>query len=198
MKRLHRGLLRQSEWGRIRSAVESLADTGIQFLDHPFPRWEQIAAVAWRLKEHDNLGLIVVDSIQSVRPWPEGGGSNQCDTVGGLTQLAKHLDIPIVATTCLRNQSKEATSVPAFSDLDGTNALTGVRYILMTSRNTTSSPTNPNVNQSVTRVDMETPTGKRGPVYLQWEDDTSRFRDVSGAGKPSPESNGTTERIGPT
>ena len=81
----------------------------------------EIKRACRRIKaEHKDLGLVIVDYLQLVRPRKDDGKTN--DQVGeiarGLKNLAKELDVPVIALSQLsRNIEQRDSSLPRLSDL---------------------------------------------------------------------------------
>lgn len=117
---LRKGRVRSDRWPKVLKAVEKLAGAPIYIDDSSDIGVLEIRAKARRLHARHELGLIVVDYLQLVRP--DGRADSRVEQVGqisrGLKILARELDIPVVAVSQLsRAVESRNPPVPMLSDL---------------------------------------------------------------------------------
>lgn len=127
LTRIRRGQDRLSEtdWQFINNAVPQIASTPIVFYDRPAQTIDHIRAAAWETRQEATrrgaeLGMVVVDYLQLITP--RDRRVNRQQQVGemsrGLKQLAKELEVPVLAGAQLNRAPAQRTSgVPMLSDL---------------------------------------------------------------------------------
>lgn len=95
---MRRGKIDDGEWSRINDACNQLSERPIWLFDRPGPSIQDIQRQARRWKYENNIKLLMVDYIQKIT-----GGSGRDmrlqvgDVVGQLKDIARELDIPVVA-----------------------------------------------------------------------------------------------------
>jgi replicative DNA helicase len=119
--RLRAGRVSQKEWTRIMQTVRSVGDAPLYIDDSPNPTLLEVASKARRLKAEKGLGLLVLDYLQLM----QAGGKYENRNLEiaaisrGLKQLAKEVDIPVIALSQLSRQPERRGSDhrPQLSDL---------------------------------------------------------------------------------
>ncbi|HVR96554.1 MAG TPA: replicative DNA helicase [Thermoanaerobaculia bacterium] len=119
--RLRAGRVSQKEWTRIMQTVRSIGDAPLYIDDSPNPTLLEVASKARRLKAEKGLGLLVLDYLQLM----QAGGRYENRNLEiaaisrGLKQLAKEVDIPVIALSQLSRQPERRGSDhrPQLSDL---------------------------------------------------------------------------------
>jgi replicative DNA helicase len=117
---LRKGRVKGDRWPKVLKAVEKLAKAPLYVDDSSDIGILEIRAKARRLHAKHELGLIIVDYLQLLRP--EGRADSRVEQVGqmsrGLKILARELDIPVIAVSQL-SRAVEARNppVPMLSDL---------------------------------------------------------------------------------
>jgi replicative DNA helicase len=115
------GKLDDDEWPRLTSAINLLAETKLFIDDTPALTPIEVRSRARRLaREHGQLGLIVLDYLQLMQSPASGDNRVQqiSDISRGLKQLAKELNVPVVALSQLnRNLEQRPNKRPVMSDL---------------------------------------------------------------------------------
>jgi replicative DNA helicase len=125
--RVRTGKLEDDEWPRLSSAVSMLAETRLYIDDTPALTPTEVRARARRLKrEHDDLGLIVIDYLQLMQA--PGEGDNRTNEISAISRslkgLAKELDVPVIALSQLNRSLEQRTNKrPIMSDLRESGAI---------------------------------------------------------------------------
>jgi replicative DNA helicase len=118
---LRKGKVKGDRWPKVLKAVEKLAKAPLYVDDSSDIGILEIRAKARRLHAKHELGLIIVDYLQLLRP--EGrADSSRVEQVGqmsrGLKILARELDIPVIAVSQLsRAVESRNPPIPMLSDL---------------------------------------------------------------------------------
>jgi replicative DNA helicase len=117
---LRKGRVKQDRWPKVLKAVEKLARAPLYVDDSSDIGILEIRAKARRLHARRELGLIVVDYLQLVRP--EGRSDSRVEQVGqisrGLKILARELGVPVLAVSQLsRAVESRHPPIPMLSDL---------------------------------------------------------------------------------
>ena len=119
--RLRTGKLEEDEWPRLTSAVSILAEAKLHIDDSASLTPTEIRARSRRLmREHGQLGLIVIDYLQLMQA--PGVANNRTEEISvisrSLKALAKELDVPVIALSQLnRNLEQRPNKRPVNSDL---------------------------------------------------------------------------------
>jgi replicative DNA helicase len=127
--RLRAGRVSQKEWTRIIQTVRANSDSPLYIDDSANPSLLEVASKARRLKAEKGLALLVLDYLQLM----QAGGryeNRQLEIAAisrGLKQLAKELDIPVIALSQLSRQPERRGSDhrPQLADLRESGCLTG-------------------------------------------------------------------------
>jgi replicative DNA helicase len=117
---LRKGRVKEDRWPKVLKAVERLASAPLYVDDSSDIGILEIRAKARRLHARQELGLIVVDYLQLVRP--EGRSDSRVEQVGqisrGLKILARELGVPVLAVSQLsRAVESRNPPIPMLSDL---------------------------------------------------------------------------------
>ncbi len=111
----------QEDWGRIRDAYERLGQAPIYIEDSPANNILKMRAVARRLKKEHGLGLLVVDYLQLMVPTGARGSDSLVQQVTeisrSLKQLAREMDVPVLALSQLSRAVEQRRGKPRLSDL---------------------------------------------------------------------------------
>lgn len=131
LHQLMHGRLNEVQMTHLEQAARRV-HTAPLYLDDTATRVSEIRARARRLKVEQGLGLVVVDHIHDM----EGEGETrreQISSIGrGLKQLAKELDIPVIAVSQLsRAPTNRPDRRPALSDLRESGDLEAVANVVV-------------------------------------------------------------------
>jgi replicative DNA helicase len=119
--RLRSNRVSQKEWTRIIQTVRAIGDAPLYIDDSPNPTLLEIASKARRLKAERGLAVVVLDYLQLM----QAGGRYENRNLEiaaisrGMKQLAKELEIPVIALSQLSRQTERRGSDhrPQLSDL---------------------------------------------------------------------------------
>ena len=125
--RVRTGKLGDDEWPRLASAVSLLSQVPLYIDDTAALTPTEIRARARRLmREHGQLGLIVIDYLQLMQaPGAAENRTNEISTISrNLKALAKELNVPVVALSQLNRSLEQRTNKrPIMSDLRESGAI---------------------------------------------------------------------------
>ncbi len=125
--RVRTGKLEDDEWPRLTSAVSILAEAPLFIDDTAALTPTELRARARRLmREHGDLGLIVIDYLQLMQA--PGQGENRTNEISAISRslkaLAKELDVPVIALSQLNRSLEQRTNKrPIMSDLRESGAI---------------------------------------------------------------------------
>lgn len=110
--------LSRSFYSKLSDAVAKVQKMPITIEDKSNLRVSEIEATSRRLHREEGIDLIVVDYLQLLKP--EGDAWNKEDAVsrisGGLKNLAKELEIPVVTMVQLNRSAEAANRKPSLHD----------------------------------------------------------------------------------
>ena len=109
------------DFGPIRDATSPLADAPIFIEDQPGNNILKMRSIARRLKSEKGLGLIIVDYLQLMVPVNSRNNDNVVQQVTeisrSLKNLARELDVPVLALSQLSRAVEQRGGKPRLSDL---------------------------------------------------------------------------------
>ncbi len=119
--RLRSGDLSRNQWTKVIQTVRATAETPLYIDDSPNPSLLEVASKARRLKAERGLELVILDYLQLM----QAGGKYENRNLEiaaisrGLKQLAKELQIPVIALSQLSRQPERrgADHRPQLADL---------------------------------------------------------------------------------
>src|SRR5690242_17539140 len=117
---LRKGRVRQDRWPKVVKATERLASAPLYIDDSSDIGIMELRAKARRLHSKHELGLIIIDYLQLMRP--ENSSDSRVEQIGqisrGLKMLARELKIPVIAVSQLsRAVESRPDKKPLLSDL---------------------------------------------------------------------------------
>jgi len=120
-EKIRRGDISGDEFSRLVTASQRLTEIPLYIDDTPALSISALRTRARRLKRTSDVGLIVVDYLQLLRPGsrnPENRVQEISEITQGLKALAKDLDVPVVALSQLSRQVEQREDKrPQLSDL---------------------------------------------------------------------------------
>lgn len=180
--RLRNGALQDSEWPKLTSAVSQLHGLPIRIYDRPAPTILDLVRQARVWRHHYGIQILFVDYLQRI------GGmdrrASRTERVGqvamGLKELARTLDIPVVALAQISRKVEERPNKrPTMSDLKDSGEIEQEADTIMTIyrdevyNHDTTSP-------GVAEIDL--PKNRHGPVGMaevDWQAWCMRFNNLS-------------------
>ena len=120
--KLRTGKLNASEeFNKIRDSLDKLSTAPIYIDDQPANNILKMRSVARRLKSEKGLGMIIVDYLQLMAPTQSRHSDNLVQQVTeisrSLKQLARELDVPVIALSQLSRAVEQRGGRPRLSDL---------------------------------------------------------------------------------
>jgi replicative DNA helicase len=125
-QRLRTGKLNDEDWPRVAIAVKILSTTPLFIDDGSALSPTEVRARARRLmREHGQLGLIVVDYLQLMQTGNSENRTNEISEISrSLKALAKELSVPVIALSQLnRGLEQRSDKRPIMSDLRESGAI---------------------------------------------------------------------------
>lgn len=111
----------ETDFKAIRDAMDRLSNAPIFIDDQPANNILKMRAVARRLKSEKGLGLIIVDYLQLMVPTQSRNSDNVVQQVTeisrSLKQLARELEVPVIALSQLSRAVEQRGGEPRLSDL---------------------------------------------------------------------------------
>jgi replicative DNA helicase len=114
-------LSREEDFSSLRQSLDVLSQAPIFIDDQPGSSILKMRSVARRLKSEKGLGLIVVDYLQLIIPPQSRGNDNLVQQITeisrALKNLARELDVPVLALSQLSRAVEQRGGKPRLSDL---------------------------------------------------------------------------------
>jgi replicative DNA helicase len=111
----------QGDWDLIRDAYDRLGQAPIYISDEPAQNILKMRATARRLKKEHGLDLIIVDYLQLMVPTNSRAQDNLVQQVTeisrSLKQLAREMNVPVIALSQLSRAVEQRGGKPRLSDL---------------------------------------------------------------------------------
>ena len=111
----------EEDFGKIRDALETLSKAPIYIDDKPANNILAMRAVARRLKRERGIGLIIVDYLQLMAPTSTKASDSMVQQVTeisrSLKQLAREIEVPVIALSQLSRAVEQRGGKPRLSDL---------------------------------------------------------------------------------
>lgn len=120
--KMRTGAIRAEEdFSKIRDALETLSKAPIYIDDKPAQNILSMRAVARRLKRERGIGLIIVDYLQLMAPTNTKASDSMVQQVTeisrSLKQLAREIEVPVIALSQLSRAVEQRGGKPRLSDL---------------------------------------------------------------------------------
>ncbi|HVT57855.1 MAG TPA: replicative DNA helicase [Thermoanaerobaculia bacterium] len=189
--RLRSGRVSQKEWTRIIQTVRGNSETPLYIDDSANPSLLEVASKARRLKAEKGLALVVLDYLQLM----QAGGKYENRNLEiaaisrGLKQLAKELEIPVVALSQLSRQPERRGSDhrPQLADLRESGSLEqDADMVAFIYRDEIYNPSEENKGLAELIIAKHR-NGETGTVELVFLGDTTSFRNLDRHGPPPAE-----------
>jgi replicative DNA helicase len=186
--RLRSNRLTQKEWSKIMQTVRANGESPLFIDDSPNPSLLEVASKARRLKAEKGLALLVLDYLQLM----QAGGKYENRNLEiaaisrGLKQLAKELDIPVMALSQLSRQPERRGSDhrPQLADLRESGSIEqDADMVGFIYRDEVYNPGEENKGLAELIIAKHR-NGETGTVELVFLGDTTSFRNLDRHGPP--------------
>ncbi|MBX4197712.1 replicative DNA helicase [Candidatus Parcubacteria bacterium] len=173
----------ESDFEAMRSAIDRLAKAPIYIDDHPANNILKMRSVARRLKSEKGLGLIIVDYLQLMQPTQKHGADNMVQQVTeisrSLKQLARELEVPVLALSQLSRAVEQRGGKPRLSDLRDSGSIEQdadvVMFIHRDDKIKKEESTKPNIAEIMIEKHRNGPTGT---IELFFDDKKTTFLSI--------------------
>lgn len=120
LQHMRKGTMREEDWMRLASTMGKVSDAPLFIDDSPNMSLMEIRAKCRRLKQRDNLKLVVIDYLQLMSSGKRVESRQQevSEFSRALKLLAKELEVPVIAISQLNRGAEQRTDKkPQMSDL---------------------------------------------------------------------------------
>ncbi len=158
----------ESEFDQIRRSLDTLAKAPIYIDDQPGNNILKMRSVARRLKAEKGLGLIVVDYLQLIVPSSTNKNNDNMvqqvtEISRALKQLARELEVPVLALSQLSRAVEQRGGKPRLSDLRDSGSIEQdadvVMFIHREDKVKKEESTKPNIAEIMIEKHRNGPTG---------------------------------------
>jgi replicative DNA helicase len=133
LQNMRKGTMRDEDWTRLARTMGEVSDAPLFIDDSPNMSLMEIRAKCRRLKQRDNLRLVIIDYLQLMSSGKRVESRQQevSEFSRALKLLAKELEVPVIAISQLNRGSEQRTDKrPQMSDLRESGCLTADTRIL--------------------------------------------------------------------
>lgn len=166
------------EWARVTNATSDIAGLPIWILDRSAPTIGEVIRVARRWKHRHGIKALYVDYLQRIK----GEGERKFEQVGmvvhAMKNLARDLDIPVLALSQVRRDVENRKSnIPHMGDLSDSSEIEkeADQVILIYREAYYDEEANPNVARLIIDKNRHGPTGW---FDVAWRAETMQFADL--------------------
>lgn len=185
--KMRTGKVKEAEdFARIRDALETLSKAPIFIDDKPGNNILSMRAVARRLKREHGIGLIIVDYLQLMAPTNTKASDSMVQQVTeisrSLKQLARELEVPVIALSQLSRAVEQRGGKPRLSDLRDSGSIEQDADVVMfihREDKVNKDSDRPNIAEILIEKHRNGPTGK---AELYFDDKRTTFMSVDKAG----------------
>lgn len=174
----------EHDFKAIRDAMDRLSTAPIYIDDQPANNILKMRAVARRLKSEKGLGLIIVDYLQLMVPTQSRNSDNVVQQVTeisrSLKQLARELEVPVIALSQLSRAVEQRGGEPRLSDLRDSGSIEQDADVVMfihreDKHNKDASQARPNIAKIMIEKHRNGPTGY---AELYFDDKKTSFMSI--------------------
>ena len=190
-RRLRQGRISNREWRKIHDAVKKIGDSPLFIDDSASPSLLEVASKARRLKGEKKLDLLIVDYLQLMHAG--GRYENRNLEIGAITrhlkQLAKELEIPVIALSQLSRQPERRGSDhrPQLADLRESGSIEqDADMVAFIYRDEVYHPDEPDNHGLAELIVAKNRHGATGTVDLAFIGDITSFRNLERHAVPPP------------
>jgi replicative DNA helicase len=133
LQNMRKGTMRDEDWTRLARTMGEVSDAPLFIDDSPNMSLMEIRAKCRRLKQRNNLRLVIIDYLQLMSSGKRVESRQQevAEFSRALKLLAKELEVPVIAISQLNRGSEQRTDKrPQMSDLRESGCLTADTRIL--------------------------------------------------------------------
>ncbi len=133
LQHMRKGTMREEDWTRLASTMARVSDAPLFIDDSPNMSLMEIRAKCRRLKQRNDLKLVIIDYLQLMSSGKRVESRQQevSEFSRALKLLAKELEVPVIAISQLNRGPEQRTDKkPAMSDLRESGCLTADTRIL--------------------------------------------------------------------
>jgi replicative DNA helicase len=182
LKSMRSGTMTDDDWTRLARKIGEIAEAPLFLDDSPNLTMMEIRAKARRLKQRQDLRLLVVDYMQLMSSARRGENRQQevAEISRSLKLLAKELEIPIVAVSQLnRNPEQRQDKRPQLSDLRESGAIEmDADIVILLHREDMYEPESPRAGEA-DLILAKHRNGPTGVVSVAFQRTFSRFTDLA-------------------
>ena len=181
---LRSGHISKEQWSKITDAASLLDEAPIYIDDSAGLTVMDIRAKARRMKKDKDIGLVVIDYLQLMRPTRAGERRDLeiSEISRSLKGLAKELDIPIIVLSQLNRAPEQSHDKrPMLSHLRESGSLEqDADVVLFIYRDEVYNKNDDNANRGMAEIIIgKQRNGPIGKVYLQFESSYTRFQNLA-------------------
>jgi len=176
----------EEDFSKIRDALETLSKAPIYIDDKPGNNILSMRAVARRLKREHGIGLIIVDYLQLMAPTNTKASDSMVQQVTeisrSLKQLARELEVPVLALSQLSRAVEQRGGKPRLSDLRDSGSIEqDADVVMFIHRDDKNNPDSdkPNIVEILVEKHRNGPTGK---VDLYFDQKRTSYMPVDKSG----------------
>jgi replicative DNA helicase len=169
----------EADFDALRAGMDRLSKAPIYIDDQPANTILKMRSTARRLKSEKGLGLIVVDYLQLMQPTNSRANDNLVQQITeisrSLKQLARELDVPVLALSQLSRAVEQRGGRPRLSDLRDSGSIEQDADVVMFIHREDKQKENsdrPNIAEIMIEKHRNGPTGK---VELYFDDRKASF-----------------------
>jgi replicative DNA helicase len=198
LKDIRTGYFRRDRWQDLTNAASRFSESPLFINDNPGMTVFSVRAIARQLasrlkQDNKQIGMIVIDYLQLLR----GGGGRQenrqqevSEISRGLKQLARELNVPVIALSQLSRASEDKTRLdnkPKLSDLRESGSLEqDADLVTLIHREGYYKPNDPTLENKAQLIIAKQRQGPTGIVDVLFLRDITRFVDeAAGVDEPS-------------
>ncbi len=191
------GYFKRELWQDLTNAAAHFAEAPLYINDNPGMTVFNVRAISRQLmtrlrREKKELGMVVIDYLQLLR----GGGGRQenrqqevSEISRGLKQLARELNVPVIALSQLSRASEDKTRAdnrPKLSDLRESGSLEqDADLVAMIHREGYYKPMDPALENKAEIIIAKQRQGPTGSVAVNFQRKITRFLDETNAEEPA-------------
>jgi replicative DNA helicase len=176
------GLRLEEEFAKIRDTLDPLSKAPIYIDDQAANNILRMRSVARRIKMEKGLGLIIVDYLQLMAPTSTKNSDNMVQQVTeisrSLKQLAKELEVPVLALSQLSRAVEARGGKPRLSDLRDSGSIEqDADVVMFIHREDKGKDESERTNIAEILIEKHR-NGPTGTVKLYFDGDKSTFLDI--------------------